>query len=67
METCRCGYIGEGEHPCHAEGYTCGKPAKQRFYNPQTVALSGMQMKFQVQDTWACDQHWEEFLKLLKK
>ncbi len=67
MKTCRCGYSGEGDHPCHAEGYTCGKSAKQRFYNPRPVALSGFQMKLQVEETWACDEHWESFQKQLKK
>lgn len=61
---CRCGHNGEGDHPCHYGVYTCGKPSTQRFYNAKAVALSGMQMKFQVSDTWACDQHWEEYLKV---
>lgn len=32
-----------------------------RFYNPKLVSLSGMQLKFQVSDTWACDECWEKF------
>lgn len=59
--SCRCGHDGTGPHPCHGEGYSCRKPAKQRFYNPQLVSLSGVQMKVQVTDTWACDDCWEKF------
>ena len=51
--SCRCGFT-EGDHPCHYAGYTCRKPATQRFYNPELVSLAGMQMKVQVTDTWAC-------------
>jgi len=65
--TCRCGHFGDGEHPCHAEAYTCRKLAKQRFYNPELVALAGVQMKMQVSDTWACDDHWIEFQQQLKE
>jgi len=61
MNACRCGHDGQGSHPCHAKAYKCRKPASQRFYNAQRVALTGMQMKLQVQDTWACDECWEEF------
>ena len=64
---CRCGWDGNGEHPCHYNGYTCRKPAKQRFYNPQPVALAGMQPKLQVSESWACDECWEEFKVLLKE
>lgn len=62
-KTCRCGHTGEGEHPCHFAGYTCRKPATQRFYNPRAVALAGAQMKFDVQSTWACDEHWEAYVE----
>jgi hypothetical protein len=41
--------------------YTCGKPAKRRFYNPKAVSLSGMMMKFQMDSTWACDDCWAQF------
>ena len=58
---CRCGFT-EGEfHPCHYAGYTCRKPATQRFYNPELVSLAGTQMKIQITDTWACDECWEKF------
>lgn len=58
---CRCGWDGQGEHPCHARGYTCGKPARQRFYGAHLVALAGVQMKVGISDTWACDEHWAAF------
>ena len=60
---CRCGYTGEGPHPCHHGGYTCGKPSRQRFYYPVPVALAGMQLKFAAHETWACDEHWETYRK----
>ena len=58
---CRCGYNGEGPHLCHGKAHTCRKPASQRFYNPHITALAGMQMKFGLHDTWACDECWEWF------
>lgn len=58
---CRCGWDGVGEHPCHANAYTCRKPATRRFYNARPAALAGMQMKFEVKDTFACDECWEKF------
>ena len=61
VTSCRCGWDGTGEHPCHFNGYTCGQPARQRFYNARPVALAGAQMKLQMTDTWACDAHWHEF------
>lgn len=61
MDSCRCGYDGTGHHPCHGQGYTCRKPAKQRFYNARPAHLAGMQMKLSVDDTWACDACWDEF------
>ena len=64
---CRCGWEGKGDHPCHKNRYTCKAPAKQRFYNPKATALAGMQLKFEVRDTWACDECWEDFSKKLKK
>jgi hypothetical protein len=39
----------------------CKNPGTQRFYNAETVALTGMQMKFQVADTIACDECWQRF------
>lgn len=62
---CRCGHDGKGPHPCHAVGYTCRKPATQRFYNARPVALAGVQMKFQATNTWACDECWNTLKKLL--
>jgi len=61
MDSCRCGYEGTGQHPCHGKGYTCQKPAKQRFYDVQMPALAGMHMKVQVTETWACDACWTEY------
>ena len=59
---CRCGHAAsDAPHPCHRKGYTCGKPAKQRFYAPKTVSLSGVMMKVAVTDTWACDDCWANF------
>jgi hypothetical protein len=58
---CRCGYSGEGEHPCHYNEYSCRKPAKHRFYSPKAAVLAGLQFKLEVLDTWACDECWERF------
>lgn len=66
-KSCRCGFSGEGSHPCHNNGYTCRKPATQRFYNARPVALAGVQMKLQADETWACDECWEGFKEFLKK
>lgn len=65
LKACRCGHSGNGQHPCHALGYSCRKPAKQRFYGPKIVSLSGQQMKLEVSDTWACDECWASFAKEL--
>lgn len=67
-DTCRCGHPtgSTAPHPCHMDGYTCRKPATQRFYNPTPSALAGMQMKLAVSETWACDRCWEGFKALLK-
>lgn len=65
-ERCRCGYEGIGTHPCHGSGYSCRKPSKQRFYAPRAVGLAGMQLKFQVQDTWACDGCWAPFSRAVE-
>lgn len=58
---CRCGYDGVGDHPCHGRAYSCKRPASQRFYDPRPVSLAGVQMKFQVSDTWACNDCWTTF------
>lgn len=60
---CRCGHEGGELHPCHGKAYTCRAPAKRRFYAPRFVALAGVQMKFQVSETWACDRCWAWFLE----
>lgn len=57
-DACRCGWDGRGDHPCHR----ChAAPGTLRFYSPYLVPLSGMQMKFEVRDTNACDPCWEFF------
>ena len=66
MNPCRCGYNGEGDHPCHGNGYACRKPATRRFYSPRMVGLAGMQFKVQMTDTWACDECWQAFLAQLE-
>lgn len=67
MSECRCGYTGnEDNHPCHGQVYTCRKPAKIRVYNTKPVALAGIQMKLVADITWACDECWKEFKKLLE-
>lgn len=62
---CRCGFQGDGEHPCHGMGYSCKNPATTRFVTYPT-ALSGMQMKLGAYQTWACDKCWENFKQILK-
>ena len=58
--TCRCGWDGQGDHPCHANAYTCRKPAKARYYEPtRRYAIAGFQMKMSISETYACDECWE--------
>ena len=65
---CRCGAKKDDTpHPCHGEAYTCRKPAERRWYNARPVALSGMQMKVQVEDTWACEECWSKFKSVGKE
>lgn len=63
---CRCGHPADSEqpHPCHGKGYTCGKPATHRIYNPYLASLAGVQMKTGAESTWACDACWEWYLNL---
>lgn len=60
---CRCGHEKDsrGPHPCHGQGYTCGRPATQRFYGLRRVCLAGAMPKVGASDTWACDACWEMF------
>lgn len=59
MNTCRCGYTGEGPHPCHGQGYTCRRPATRRLYEqPAPYSLAGMQPKISAVETWACQECW---------
>lgn len=67
MDQCRCGHPKDSTdpHPCHAKGYGCRKPAKQRFYNPTPgrvpyAQVAGVQLKLEVAETWACDDCWAE-------
>lgn len=61
---CRCGYDGEDyAHPCHGAGYTCRRPARHRFYVEGPAALSGVQMKLNMRDTWACDICWTSWIR----
>jgi hypothetical protein len=67
-ERCRCGHPASSSHPhpCHAKGYACREPARQRFYNPYPpgvpgASLAGTQMKVCLADTWACDECWAQF------
>lgn len=60
MSKCRCGFAGEGEHPCHGFAYTCRQPAKPRF-DANLVALAGAQMKAQATKTFACDECWSRY------
>jgi len=59
-DACRCGWDGEGEHPCHGDAYQCRKPATERLVTYPTC-LAGMQMKLGAYKTWACDECWREF------
>jgi hypothetical protein len=60
-DRCRCGYTGVGPHPCHAEMYTCRRPAKHRIYVTGPATLPGAQMKFSAAETYACDECWAKF------
>ncbi len=59
---CRCGWDGNGDHPCHAKGYTCRKPATARYLT-YLSCLAGAQMKLGASQTFACDECWEKFKK----
>lgn len=66
LKNCRCGYDGDGSHPCHGNGYSCRKPATQRFIT-YPASLAGMQLKFAAYDTWACDECWEDYKSKTKQ
>ena len=66
-DKCRCGWNGTGDHPCHNNGYSCGAPAKERWYSPPYLAsLAGVQMKLSMHQTVACDKCWAVFSADLK-
>jgi hypothetical protein len=68
LVTCRCGWDGTGDHPCHWGNYTCRKPGKEFLYVPHMrFSLAGVQIKFSVEKTVACDEHRELFSKLLEE
>ena len=58
--TCRCGYTGEGEHPCHGAGYSCRRPATKRLVAYPTC-LAGAQLKLAATETWACEACWSVY------
>lgn len=60
-DACRCGWDGQGEHPCHHGGYACGRPSKPRLVLLGWSRLPGMQLKASAYETFACDEHWAEF------
>lgn len=66
-ELCRCGYDKNSKdpHPCHWGGYTCGKPSSIRFIL-NNAGMTGSTVKFGANDTWACDEHWQEYQQLTK-
>lgn len=61
MNNCRCNRDKDGKHYCHGNGYTCQNLGTKRFYNPNFVSLAGMQIKFQMKETIACDDCWKKF------
>ena len=65
MTSCRCGWDGTGEHPCHR----CLKaPGKRRLYVPTfKFSLAGVQPKLSMAETWGCDGCWTSFQKLLEE
>lgn len=70
-EQCRCGWDGQGAHPCHADGYTCRKPATRRFYTPTPgkapyAQVPGVQIKLQLAETFACDECWAKAQKIME-
>ncbi len=67
--SCRCGYpagLLDDPHPCHGHGYTCGKPAQHRLYSARLVGLGGMQTKFSMSETWACDDCRREYAPMVR-
>lgn len=67
-EACRCGWDGQGDHPCHGNGYRCRQPAKARYYEPHlNYSLAGAQMKMSMAQTFACDACWDEFREKQKE
>lgn len=67
MSRCRCGHDLSlpGPHPCHGKSHACKKPGKRRLYNARPAILAGYQVKYTVDETFACDACWDEFAKLL--
>jgi len=69
MIPCRCGHAGDGPHPCHwaLDGktpYTCRAPATMRLAGSHFASLAGAQMKVVAHETWACDEHWAQYVAM---
>ncbi len=58
---CRCKRETDDSHRCHGNGYTCPNEGRMRFYQANLTSLSGMQLKFQTHQTWACDECWAAY------
>lgn len=61
---CRCGYDGEGVHPCHAWRAPgpvprCTQPGITRL-SATVNSLAGIQMKVGVRTDTLCEGHWRE-------
>lgn len=64
MKKCRCGWDGQGDHPCHAGKYTCGKPGTERVIAGGWAVLAGNHPKLDAYVTYACDEHWKIFKEI---
>lgn len=68
---CRCGFLGEGVHQCHAgrdpryPGSRCKNAAIDKYVFCNS-ALAGMQTKFSVIAGHYCEDCWKEYDKLTK-
>lgn len=57
---CRCGWNGTGDHPCHRCGTAPGKRRLRHADIP--YSLAGAQPKFNMVETWSCDECWAEWV-----
>ena len=60
---CRCGRETAEIHPCHWGAYTCTAPGAPRF-DAYVACVAGAQPKLGARETWACDEHWEQYKAL---